>query len=67
MRGDVRLAQVPCCTDEVARDTIWEGFGFFFSSLVGAAPFSCAHASIMQRAMRGGASDPLRRRLTACS
>jgi hypothetical protein len=30
MRGDVRLAQVPCCTDEVARDTIWEGFGFFF-------------------------------------
>lgn len=28
MRGNVRLAQVPCCTDEA--DMIWEGFGFFF-------------------------------------
>jgi hypothetical protein len=75
MRGPtkVRLAQVPCCTDEVAGDVIWEGFGFFSSllTLVAAAPFSCAHAYMMQDVIRlltrGGAGDLLGRRLTACS
>jgi hypothetical protein len=33
-RGDVLLAQVPCCTDEVAGDMIWEGFCFFSFSAI---------------------------------
>jgi len=60
MRGNVRLAQVPCCTDEA--DMIWEGFGFFFfpSMLLrhSAAPFSYAHANIMRPwGLRGDVSD----------
>ena len=61
--GDTRLAQVPCCTDEVAGGAIWEGFGIFFSS----QPSSCAHAGCNMRLTRGGAGDARGRRLTACS
>jgi len=59
--GTYVLRKYPAARMKSPGDTIWEGFGYnFFSSLLVAAPFSCAHANIVQLAMRltrGGVGD----------